>query len=1235
MMKETHKLLLIMILITLGMCISSGQKAYAATTYTWEKYETEIKKSNPRLGEWRDAGWKFVSGTASTSGYANYSITDDGITFDNESHVYFNGYWYGDYVYDRPNLNVGLDVKVEDIDRNDMNIMKVMCDLYDSTTAQAHYFFNKLIWDETYVKKESDGYPQTVTSSSNIYPANGRASDGYWYVLKSSTNNPTIEVTSPVTGTYGENISLQGSVNDADTGDIITTKYNIDGGQTQNVGTTTSTGVKKAFNTTTIDISGLSKGTHTLNVWAEDNKGGMSNVIKVSFQKEALYYYNKYTVEKHPLGNPDFNMSYSIETENGDWATLYTNTYIDEPIWDPGKGFVFPTDNPTPTPTANEEYKYYSVYNLGNTDYTTVKRKMKFEGTAVEGHWVVPIITTETWGMFLTDGRGSLVEANIQAFDGTYPDNGLQNGYWYVKGSVVDNNPTITIITPEAEEIYSGLSGGHNKINLTGIVTDANSGDIISTYYNIDGGSTKAVTGTVATNGNFTPTFIDVAGLEEEQHTLSAWCKDNTGKVSNVVQINFTIDNTAPIISIAGIEEGRTYQGAVTPSFTAEDLNGIDSVTGELNGQQFISGTEVTAEGTYVLELTASDMAGNTSSLTVTFAIDSTAPVISISGIEQGRTYRGAVTPLFAAEDLNGIAYVTGELNGQQFISGTEVTAEGIYTLKLTASDMAGNTSSLTVTFAIDKTAPVISVSGIEEGHSYKGTVTPLFTADDLFTADALNNIDSVTGTLNGQQFISGTEVKAEGAYALELTASDIAGNTSSLTITFAIDKTAPVISVSGIEEGHSYKGTVTPLFTADDLNGIDSFAGKLNGQQFISGTEVKAEGTYTLELTASDMAGNTSSLTVTFSIDKAAPVIKVSGIEQGRTYQGSVTPLFTAGDLNGVDSVTGTLNGQRFVSGTEVKAEGTYALKLTASDTAGNTSSLTITFAIDKTAPATDNAPKAAATGIQQISVNINIPYLIKKGAVFKLNEVVDSTGKLFFESSDDNIVSVSTKYNAIIGLNEGYAYIIARDLESNRIVAKVNLKVEDVFPKERGFSDIDASPVRDELVNGSAIKLVKEEDFRPEDEVTSTEFVVMLSRVILANDNNSLPFHRENKDFGFSDSDPLYPYAAYVITKTSTSSGTALFDSNDKTLTRGEMAKIILSISKGAFDKKVKNYSFDDLDLNLSGENTSAIEYCIETGILRGYGNSKIGGDDKLTRVQMILVLDRFADSMKSVGS
>ena len=80
--------------------------------------------------------------------------------------------------------------------------------------------------------------------------------------------------------------------------------------------------------------------------------------------------------------------------------------------------------------------------------------------------------------------------------------------------------------------------------------------------------------------------------------------------------------------------------------------------------------------------------------------------------------------------------------------------------------------------------------------------------------------------------------------------------------------------------------------------------------------------------------------------------------------------------------------------------------------------------------------------------------------------------------------------------------------------------------------------------------------------------------------------------------------------------------------------MAKIILSISKGAFDKKVKNYSFDDLDLNLSGENTSAIEYCIETGILRGYGNSKIGGDDKLTRVQMILVLDRFADSMKSVA-
>jgi len=78
---------------------------------------------------------------------------------------------------------------------------------------------------------------------------------------------------------------------------------------------------------------------------------------------------------------------------------------------------------------------------------------------------------------------------------------------------------------------------------------------------------------------------------------------------------------TAPVITLACVEDGATYAGPVTPSFSAADV-ALKSVTATLNGAPFATCSTIADEGTHTLAVTAVDTSGNTSTKTVAFTID-------------------------------------------------------------------------------------------------------------------------------------------------------------------------------------------------------------------------------------------------------------------------------------------------------------------------------------------------------------------------------------------------------------------------------------------------------------------------------------------------------------------------------------------------------------------------------------------------------------------------------------
>lgn len=181
-----------------------------------------------------------------------------------------------------------------------------------------------------------------------------------------------------------------------------------------------------------------------------------------------------------------------------------------------------------------------------------------------------------------------------------------------------------------------------------------------------------------------------------------------------------TVDTVAPtafatLVPVSPLKAGTVNVTVVTSELMATVPNLIVSMPGILGlpvplvgvGNLFVGSFVVpggTPDGSGNLTWGGIDLAGNSGNQWTggnTFAVDGTAPVISISGVTNGGSYDKAVTITISAVDAN-LASVVGLLNGAPFVSGTSVGADGEYALLVTATDLAGNLASKTVSFSID-----------------------------------------------------------------------------------------------------------------------------------------------------------------------------------------------------------------------------------------------------------------------------------------------------------------------------------------------------------------------------------------------------------------------------------------------------------------------------------------------------------------------------------------------------
>ena len=230
------------------------------------------------------------------------------------------------------------------------------------------------------------------------------------------------------------------------------------------------------------------------------------------------------------------------------------------------------------------------------------------------------------------------------------------------------------------------------------------------------------------------------------------------------------------------------------------------------------------ADGSYTFRVRAADGAGNATTQTRAFSVDTAAPSLSITGGPAGTTTD--VRPSFDFSAESGAAVECsidtgtasfGSCSGASSHQPSSDLAAGSYTFRVRATDAAGNVATQTRAFTvvIDTTPPTLSITGGPTGIT--GDARPTFDFSAEAGATVQCSIDTGTanfGPCSGASSHQPASDLADGSYTFRVRATDAAGNSATQTRSFTVDSAAPSLAITGGPSGDTNDPRPTFTFT-------------------------------------------------------------------------------------------------------------------------------------------------------------------------------------------------------------------------------------------------------------------------------------------------------------------------------------------------------------------------------------------------------------------------------------
>ncbi|HBM0564684.1 TPA: non-fimbrial adhesin SiiE, partial [Salmonella enterica] len=587
----------------------------------------------------------------------------------------------------------------------------------------------------------------------------------------------------------------------------------------------------------------------------------------------------------------------------------------------------------------------------------------------------------------------------------------------------------ITLLTPTIELAPDQDTGQNKNDNLTSVtqpvfVLGSIDKDVRHVELSIEhNGTFKTVVLTESADGwRYRPD----SALADGSYTFTVTVTDVAGNQQTSAPLKVTIDGTltTPVIELAAGEDSGTVGDRLTnhdrPVF---DIRQIDSdVTRVMvkvtyngktheeaavftNGQWRFTPSASWADGSYQLAVVVEDLAGNVKeSAPLEVRIDTTTTINNIvllndTGVQNDQLTNVA-KPSFRIDVPGDVVQVRVTLDGganwnvirknadgQWIFDSPNTLVDGTYTLRVEATDEAGNIANKDLVFNIDTNIQVPTIAldaGQDTGANTADNITnisrPTFTIGNV-DPDVIKVVVTIDGhdynatkVGAGWQFTPGNAIP-DGSYNITVTVEDKAGNTAtSKPLPVVIDTTAEIESVTLVtDSGDSDVDNITkvdkPQFsivTADDITHvrvkIDNAANWIeltkggDGRWIFNVGSALPDGQHTLLVDVTDIAGNVAQETLQFTIDTTLrePTIVLDPThDTGDDTNDNLTrinkPVFIIGNVdNDVSHIVVHLDGRDYTienkggnltfTPDQPLSDGQHTISVTVTDIAGNT---------------------------------------------------------------------------------------------------------------------------------------------------------------------------------------------------------------------------------------------------------------------------------------------------------
>ena len=539
-------------------------------------------------------------------------------------------------------------------------------------------------------------------------------------------------------------------------------------------------------------------------------------------------------------------------------------------------------------------------------------------------------------------------------------------------------------------------------------------------------------------NGTWTP-YSAFSVSPDEKFIVYARITDDAGNVTIINSNGVVVDDNAPTITATYGSDNvwTTDANAKISVAVTENLAGIKEIYYTIDGGSAIAAAgnsfDITSlkDGNYVVAITATDNAGNSTVKNVTVKKDTAVPTISVSG-DTADYIKNDKVNILAAAGTSGIAKVEVQKDGGawaditlSYALGYNVILNGTYTFRVTNGAGTANTAAITYN-KLDSTKPVLSINS--NGYTEDTWTKDAVTLDITNTASNIGPITyevSTNGTdyttFNGEYKISSDSSLTY--YFRGTSASGVVSDVKSFKA--KLDKTVPTGTVtidtntwkdflSTITFGLFYSKTVDVSITgADNLSGVKT----IEYQKVASESDYAPNGTWTpysafsvspdekfiVYARITDNAGNYVIINSDgVIVDATKPVLTLTPDTNDWTKNNVNVKVTTADALAGLKEVTYTtdesvpqtgtvsiVNGQGTITLTN---EGQYKLTVTAKDNSLNEVSEITNIKIDRTKPIIAGANNSSS-------------YFI--GRVIKLTDNIGEIAEATYKNGTDTATS------------------------------------------------------------------------------------------------------------------------------------------------------------------------------------------------------------------------------------